>query len=205
MTLIARLTLDDPQASRGNIAVNFKATPETLVRFAGKPQAKTDASGTATITVTLRRDHGVRMVKAGDTRAVKNKSFSAQDALDEEARAMNADSSRAAESGVDEGRDETIVFEGRATVGVSLEGTASVILSQTEATGRGKALAQSVGFTEIKEICFIDMSLSTEENCVYRCDIYIDGKLVQSNRLRSAPRNGGLCPPNFTDIKVVPK
>lgn len=68
-----------------------------------------------------------------------------------------------------------------------------------------KALARSVGFTEIKEICFLEASLSTEENCVYRCDIYIDGKPIQSNRLRSEPRNGGLCPPNFTDIKVVPK
>lgn len=200
VTLTARLTLSDPQASKANIPVSFKAKPETLVRFAGAPRAKTDASGMATTTVTLRRDHGVRQVKAGDTMAVQNKSTSAHDALDGEARAMSADPSGAAQPEVEDEKDETIEFEGRATVGVSLADTASVVLSKREI-----ALAQSVGFTEIKEICFIDKGLSTEENCVYRCDIYIDGKLIQSNRLRSVSRNGGLCPENFTDIKVIPK
>lgn len=205
VTLTARLTLSDPQASKANIPVSFKAKPETLVRFAGASRAKTDASGTATTTVTLRRDHGVRQVKTGDMKAVQKKSTNAHNALDDEVRAMSADPSGTAEPGVEDEKDETVEFEGRATVGVSLVGTASVVLSQAEIAKREKALAQSVGFAEIKEICFIDNSLSTEDACIYRCDIYIDGKLVQSGRLRSEHRNGGLCPPNFTDIKVVPK
>ncbi|MEQ1919939.1 MAG: serine protease, partial [Elusimicrobiota bacterium] len=68
VTLTASATLSDPQASKANISVAFKASPATLVRFDGAPQAKTNPSGVATISATVRRDHGVRAVKSGDSK-----------------------------------------------------------------------------------------------------------------------------------------
>lgn len=135
VTLTARLTLNDSQASKANIAVSFKARPETLVRFAGAPRTKTDASGTATTTVTLRRDHGVRQVKTGDTKAVQKKSTDAHDALDDEVRAMNADPSGAPQPEVEDEKDETIEFEVGATLGVSLAATALAVIAQDDAAG----------------------------------------------------------------------
>lgn len=108
-------------------------------------------------------------------------------------------------TGAEQEKDEPVEFESAAKVGESRAATTRVILSKTSAANREKALSQGVEFTEIKQVCFLDAALSTEETCVYRCDIYIDGRLTQSNRLRSELREGGLCPPNFTDIKVVPK
>jgi len=127
--------LSDPQASKANIPVSFKAKPETLVRFAGAPRAKTDASGTATTTVTLRRDHGVRPVKTGDTKAVQKESTDAHDALDDEVRAMNADPSGAAQPEVEDEKDEAIEFEVGATLGVSLAATALAVIAQDEVVG----------------------------------------------------------------------
>ena len=133
--LLAHITLSDAQASKENIVVRFKATPQTLVHFDGKLEAKTDSAGIATLTVTLRRDHGVRAVKAGDTKAVKTKSFDAHGALDEEARAMHAASSGATEPGIEDEKDQTIEFEGAATFGLSLTGTAMALLSLEAAVG----------------------------------------------------------------------
>lgn len=132
VTLTARLALNDPDASRKDIVVTFHAKPETLVRFTGEPQAKTDASGVATMTATLRNDHGVRPVKTGDTKAVRQKSKNAFGALDEESRAMNADPTGIAEPEVEEAKDEPVEFDGTATLGISLAGTAMVLILESE-------------------------------------------------------------------------
>ncbi|MEQ1917738.1 MAG: hypothetical protein ABL955_00950 [Elusimicrobiota bacterium] len=129
VTLTASATLSDPQASKANISVAFKASPATLVRFNGTPQAKTNASGVATISATVRRDHGVRAVKSGDSKAVKGKSDSAQSALDDEVRAMASESADSSDySGAAE-RDEKIEFGASATVVKSLSASTSLVLS----------------------------------------------------------------------------
>lgn len=132
VTLTARVSLSDPEASKAGVIVGFKATPETLVRFDGNPQAKTDQSGVATIVATLRRDHGVRTIQAGDFTAVTGKSVEAQSALDDEVRAMSDDAPEAAESGIEKIAEEKIELEARATLGKSLAATASVVLSDIQ-------------------------------------------------------------------------
>lgn len=129
VTLTATATLSDPEVSRANIVVAFKASPSTLVRFSGAQQAKTDSSGVAKISATVRRDHGVRVVKTGDSKAVKGKSDSAHSALADEARAMADESDGTSESGGATERDETIEFEASATVVKSLSASGSLILS----------------------------------------------------------------------------
>lgn len=130
--LVARLTLNDSEAPLKDIVVTFRAKPKTLVRFAGEPLAKTDSSGVATITATLRNDHGVRPVKTGDNKAVLQKSKDAFGDLDGEMRAMNADPSGVAEPEVEEGKDEPIEFDATATLGISLAGTAMVLILESE-------------------------------------------------------------------------
>jgi len=129
VTLTASATLSDPEAPKANISVAFKASPSTLVRFTAAPQAKTNASGIATISATLRRDHGVRVVKAGDSKAVKGKSDSAHSALDDEARAMADESDDSSKSNGASERDEKIEFGASATVVKSLSASASLVLS----------------------------------------------------------------------------
>lgn len=149
VTLTARVSLSDPEASKAGIIVGFKATPETLVRFDGNPQAKTNHSGVATIVATLRRDHGVRTIQAGDFKAVTGKSAEAQNTLDDEVRAMNDDASEAAEAGIEKMADEKIELEARAALGKSLAATASVVLSEIQAKPECKLeavdAAESVG------------------------------------------------------------
>ena len=131
VTLTARATLSDPEASKVGIVVSFAATPDTIARFAGPASAKTDGSGTATITVTLRDDHGVRAVKTGDAKAVREKSNRAQNDLDEEARAINSET--ADESGVESRRNENVQFEARASLRGSASANASVVLANAPA------------------------------------------------------------------------
>lgn len=129
VTLTATATLSDPEAPKANISVAFKASPATLVRFDGTPNAKTNQSGVATITAKVRRDHGVRVIKSGDIKAVKGKSDSAQSALDDEVRAMAAESADSSESNGANDRDEKIEFGASATVVKLLSASASLVLS----------------------------------------------------------------------------
>lgn len=129
VTLTASATLSDPEASKANISVAFKASPDTLVRFNGATHAKTNGSGVATISATVRLDHGVRAIKSGDSKAVKGKSDSAQSALDDEVRAMAAESEDSSESGGAADRDESIEFGASATAVRSLSASASLVLS----------------------------------------------------------------------------
>lgn len=133
VTLTAFVTLSEGEASKEGILVGFKATPATLLRFKGKPEARTNAAGKATIAAIVRRDRGVRTVKTGDTKAVRGKSDSAQNELDAEVRAMSTESFEAAESDVEAKTDEKIDLEAQATVRKSLTATASVVLSNAPA------------------------------------------------------------------------
>lgn len=134
VTLTAHATVSDPDASKADIVVHFKATPETLLTFDGKAEAPTDASGTATVVATLRRDHGVRRIKSGDTNAVKMKADAAQSALDAEVRAMNQDSSGTTEPEIDEAKEEDIDLEASANFGRSLTATALLTLAAVSAS-----------------------------------------------------------------------
>ncbi|MEQ1918935.1 MAG: hypothetical protein ABL955_07020, partial [Elusimicrobiota bacterium] len=78
---------------------------------------------------TVRRDHGVRAVKFGDSKAVKGKSDSAQSALDDEVRAMAAESAGSSESSGATERDEKIEFVASATVIKSFSASTSLVLS----------------------------------------------------------------------------
>ncbi|MBI2789550.1 MAG: trypsin-like peptidase domain-containing protein [Elusimicrobia bacterium] len=133
VTLTAFVTLSDGEASKEDILVGFKATPATLLRFKGKPEARTDAAGRATIVAIVRRDNGVRTVKNGDTKALREKSNSAQSELDAEVRAMNTDSFEAEESAIAARTDENIELEARVTVRKSLTAMTSVVLSNAPA------------------------------------------------------------------------
>lgn len=131
--LVARLALNDPEASKKDFVVTFHAKPESLVQFKGEPRAKTDSSGVATVTAILRDDHNVRPVKAGDTKAVRQKSKNAFGDLDAEMRAMDSDPSGVAEPEVEEHKDETVEFDGTATLGISLAATTMALIRGSEA------------------------------------------------------------------------
>lgn len=134
VTLTARVTLSDPEAPKGNIPVDFKAVPETLARFNSVARSKTNSEGIATISATVRRDHGVRAIKTGDTKAAIDKSERAQSDLDDEIRAMSGASADTAEPGLGREKAESIAFEASANVRNSLSAKSVVILSD----GQGK-------------------------------------------------------------------
>lgn len=129
VTLTARVTLSDPEAPKGNIPVDFKAVPETLARFDTIPRSKTNSEGIATISATVRRDHGVRAIKTGDTKAAIDKSERAQSDLDDEVRAMSGPSADTAEPGLGREKAESIAFEASANVRKALSATTSVVVS----------------------------------------------------------------------------
>lgn len=129
VTLTARVSLNDPAASKASIVVGFKADPETVVDFDGKAQAKTDASGTATFVATLRNDHGVRTLKTGDFKAAIGKADRAQSELDAEMRGMGDDASAGSESNLERAADERISFEATAKVVRSATAMATMVIS----------------------------------------------------------------------------
>lgn len=129
VTLTARVSLNDPAASKANIIVGFKANPVTVVDFDGKAQAKTDASGMATIVGTLRNDHGVRALKTGDFKGAKGKADRAQSELDAEMRGMGDDASAEFESTLEKAADERISFEATAKVVRSATAKATMVIS----------------------------------------------------------------------------
>lgn len=133
VTLTARVTLSDSEAPKGNIPVDFKAVPGTLARFDAVPRAITNSDGIATITTTIRRDHGVRAIKTGDTKAAIGKAERAQSDLDDEIRAMSGTSADADEQGLGREKAESIAFEAAANVRNSLSAKTAVIMSDGQA------------------------------------------------------------------------
>lgn len=129
VTLTARVTLSDSEAPKGNIPVDFKAAPETLARFDTVARSKTNSEGIATISATVRRDHGVRAIKTGDTKAAIDKSERAQSDLDDEVRAMSGPSADTAEPELGREKAESIAFEASADVRKALSATTSVTVS----------------------------------------------------------------------------